>query len=1535
MAVYDKGISDILLITHELNSENLLIYTNLPFSNHIEYSDGALYGANPGEAYDSGFMKLSADAYELAISSPDQNYLQLFMFDPFNIMISDDIFEYSGLPINAIEFSRGGGISGQKILYGATDYQIYQFITNSTELLQVNLIGETDHIIKNLQLGVDGKIYVGKENDEFIGVIYNPETQGVDCFYDDHAISKPAEADPAFNGVLPNIPANYFKDAPNMYWFDNTNSNDTLFANNNAWFYVINNFIDYVNWDFGDGNNQTGSTCISHTYNLPGVYDLQADVYYINHPSFESQKLSKKVVVNPQPWMSIIDYDTMFLCQTGNSQILEANYNPNNFLVWESQDGSFYQEGVNSITIDTAGIYYLKCFDRPGGKLVHKDTAIVITLTPEITFTPNGEIYPNDEITFNAEILQVPPTSYDITNIDYDWFMGDGGSTIPNNPIINYSYQYPGNYTVYLSINYETCNNETTKNIEIIGDVITPSIVEICPAETITLTSVYPDGEYINEWHDEDFEFLSQGQTLDVDIPGKYILVVSSIAKGIITIDTSTVYSISPTIETTSVSSSVYDNIFISTKYNQTPSDYIIDPIFLNFNWNFGDGNSASGINIPDTLHNYQFAANYTLDLTVQTANCDYPTSLNLQIFDEPAPFSPDSGIICDGTTPIEFNLNQLYDGLNCNIYRNDILIATSEIISSYFITQNGEYKFEFLNANNDIIAYDTVRVFEYSTEYLAIGDDAMPSTTFDIGENIYISANITELPYNFIGDYENISYQWIFDGITIISGTGFDFDFIDTVFYSGGIHNIKLQTTYNSCTKFFEQDITIVGQNEINIILPQDTIICDNTQPVTLSIGDEYNDYFIEWTKIDGYLLLAGFQELECEIYEPGEIVVRIFTNEFATDTIISDTARIFWFAPDFSYSGSLIANEPVEFYSYLNSIPDFYNNFEPLYYTWEMGDQTTYEGYSLETLNHSFTQAGNYEVKLTLSTSNCEFIFSNNLLISGGAINVQISPEQPVLCDPQLGDEIELSVMPNNSLYFIWYHEFLNYNTQTISTEIIAEDTNNITVNRPGKYIIEAYHGADVYYDTVLIDYKNCNIYDATLSVNGTSGLSEICASSTTVDFEISLSDQSAFCPPDFNLFSYVWDFGDGLTESITGSQYTTHTYDGVGEFLVSLYIFDNKNCEKVIRKKVKIFTDADTAIIYQVTDNVQGDIEIDFNNIPEIYSNYYNKNIFVSNINSRIIPFNSQSFNLDVTGSTLEAIQSASDVMLYLKIAQIGDIKVTLKPPLQGTEIEVVNTSAQPNNYIFGKPAIKNNNWLLSKTNSYILTVDNELPIQSSNGIYYNEYFSVDSIYTKSNFYYFKSGIYKSDALYNTQDEFVNGTWQLLIQNQGVNNGLIESWGLIFNNEYFYTQIKPDSMVCTDQFGFEYNVVNDKIMLNNSGVSEYTLACNLKYPNSSCEIIKTILVKMPDNSQIPEYFSPNGDGINDYWEPVSPDANAHIIIVDKNGNIVADYYSNEDFLGWDGTFRGNPLPSDSYWFIITLANDNVLKGIVTIVR
>ncbi len=85
------------------------------------------------------------------------------------------------------------------------------------------------------------------------------------------------------------------------------------------------------------------------------------------------------------------------------------------------------------------------------------------------------------------------------------------------------------------------------------------------------------------------------------------------------------------------------------------------------------------------------------------------------------------------------------------------------------------------------------------------------------------------------------------------------------------------------------------------------------------------------------------------------------------------------------------------------------------------------------------------------------------------------------------------------------------------------------------------------------------------------------------------------------------------------------------------------------------------------------------------------------------------------------------------------------------------------------------------------------------------------------------------------------------------------------------------------------------------------------------------------------IPNTFTPNGDDYNDTWVigNIELYPNTVVKIFNKWGNEV---YSTEGvYVPWDGTFNGNPMPSEVYYYVIVLNNneDNQYTGNVIIVR
>ncbi|GAA4891886.1 hypothetical protein GCM10023311_15380 [Flaviramulus aquimarinus] len=85
---------------------------------------------------------------------------------------------------------------------------------------------------------------------------------------------------------------------------------------------------------------------------------------------------------------------------------------------------------------------------------------------------------------------------------------------------------------------------------------------------------------------------------------------------------------------------------------------------------------------------------------------------------------------------------------------------------------------------------------------------------------------------------------------------------------------------------------------------------------------------------------------------------------------------------------------------------------------------------------------------------------------------------------------------------------------------------------------------------------------------------------------------------------------------------------------------------------------------------------------------------------------------------------------------------------------------------------------------------------------------------------------------------------------------------------------------------------------------------------------------------NYFIPKYFTPNNDGKHDIWQ-VLDNSNSinNITIYNRHGKLLKFLPANSQ--GWDGTFNGAYLSSDSYWYEIVLNTGEVLRGKFALMR
>lgn len=77
------------------------------------------------------------------------------------------------------------------------------------------------------------------------------------------------------------------------------------------------------------------------------------------------------------------------------------------------------------------------------------------------------------------------------------------------------------------------------------------------------------------------------------------------------------------------------------------------------------------------------------------------------------------------------------------------------------------------------------------------------------------------------------------------------------------------------------------------------------------------------------------------------------------------------------------------------------------------------------------------------------------------------------------------------------------------------------------------------------------------------------------------------------------------------------------------------------------------------------------------------------------------------------------------------------------------------------------------------------------------------------------------------------------------------------------------------------------------------------------------------------VPKFFTPNGDGFSDRWTvacgEIQPETT--IRVYDRFGKLLKQLGAAGE--GWDGTYNGQPMPSDDYWFVMLSRDGRLTKG------
>lgn len=292
---------DFWVLTHRQNTNEFLAF--LVNTNGIQTTPVSSY-AGSADSSAVGYLKASMDGKKLAMAFRNQDFYEVYNFNPATGQVSNAITFPSIYYQNyGCEFSPDGSR-----LYLHSSRR--ELTAQPSQLFQVDLTGSTAgdiissvRLIANIgvqhpggmQLGPDGRIYIARHNALYLGVINDPNASGTACGYVDEGFYLGGR-NSQFG--LNNSIQRQMLPKPQLL-IEKTCAGDSTFllaANMIA--------VDSVVWHFGDPvspvNVAVGDT-VHHVYKQAGTYQLKM-IYYRGRLS---DTLVQFVEILPKPWIDL------------------------------------------------------------------------------------------------------------------------------------------------------------------------------------------------------------------------------------------------------------------------------------------------------------------------------------------------------------------------------------------------------------------------------------------------------------------------------------------------------------------------------------------------------------------------------------------------------------------------------------------------------------------------------------------------------------------------------------------------------------------------------------------------------------------------------------------------------------------------------------------------------------------------------------------------------------------------------------------------------------------------------------------------------------------------------------------------------------------------------------------------------------------------------------------------------------------------------------------------------------------------------